>query len=73
MKAEAFRAKLVVELPVERYRVLSSQGRSPRIGDVVVLDQSYTSADGLPMVIAYFPEIGSDCLYEAEVYESELE
>jgi len=73
MKIEPNRVKLLVELPAERYRVLSSQGRAPRIGDVVVLDQGFTGSDGLPMVLAYFPGLGSDSLYEAEVYESELE
>lgn len=66
------RARLLVELPANRYRLLSAEGRIPRIGDVVVLDQGFTGADGLPMVMAYFPALGcSD--YEAEIYESELE
>jgi hypothetical protein len=66
-------AKLLVELPPDRYRVLSPQGRPPKIGDVLVLDQGFTGEDGSPMVLAYFPGLGSDCMYEAEVYESELE
>jgi hypothetical protein len=64
--------KLLAELPSDRYRV-SQGGRAPRIGDVVVLDQGFTGTDGSPMVLAYFPGLGNDCLYEAEVYESELE
>ena len=67
------RARLLVEIPVERYRTLSAEGRIPRAGDVVVLDQGFTGEDGLPMVLAYFPAIGDGSLYEAEVYESELE
>lgn len=66
-------AKLLVELPVERYRCLSPAGRIPRVGDVLVLDQGFADPSGLPMVLAYFPAVGSDSLYEAEVYESELE
>ena len=66
-------ARLLVEIPVERYRITSADGRAPRVGDVVVLDQGFTGEDGLPMVLAYFPAIGDDSLYEAEVYESELE
>lgn len=73
MKTEPNRAKLLVELPVNRYRVLSPQGRAPRIGDVLVLDQGFTGENSLAMVLAYFPGLGSGCLYEAEVYESELE
>ncbi len=65
-------ARLLVEIPVERYRIISAEGRAPRVGDVVVLDQGFTGEDGLPMVLAYFPAIGDDSLYEAEVYESEL-
>jgi hypothetical protein len=65
-------ARLLVELPANRYRLLSAEGRTPQIGDVVVLDQGFTGADGLPMVVAYFPALGSSD-YEAEIYESELE
>lgn len=72
MIKSAPRAKLLVELPAKRYRILSPEGRVPRIGDLVVLDQGFTGPDGLPMVFAYFPGL-SDSLYEAEVYESELE
>ena len=73
MKIEPNLARLLVELPEARYRVLSSQGRVPHIGDLVVLDQGFTGSDGLPMVLAYFPGADGDSLYEAEVYESELE
>ena len=66
-------ARLIVEVRVERYRILSAEGRTPRVGDVVMLDQGFTGEDGLPMVLAYFPVIGDGSLYEAEVYESELE
>jgi hypothetical protein len=67
------RARLLVELPAKRYRILSQEGRVPRIGDMVVLDQGFTGPDGLSMVLAYFPELGGGSLYEAEVFESELE
>jgi hypothetical protein len=66
------RAKLLVDLPADRYRLLSPSGRPPRAGDEVVLDQGFTSPDGLPMVLAYFPDLGGSSQYEAEVYESEL-
>ena len=72
MIKSAPRAKLLVELPAKRYRILSPEGRVPRIGDLVVVDQGFTGPDGLPMVLAYFPGLG-DSLYEAEIYESELE
>jgi hypothetical protein len=66
-------AKLLVELPATRYRIDPKKGRAPRVGDLLVLDQGFTSDDGLPMVLAYFPSVGKDYMYEAEVYESELE
>ena len=66
-------AKLLVELPSDRYRLKSRDGRPPRVGDLLVLDQAFTGPDGQPMVLAYFPGAGSDSLYEADVYESELE
>ncbi len=40
---------------------------------MVVLDQGFTGEDGLPMGLVYFPVVGEGSLYEAEVYESELE
>lgn len=64
--------RLLVELPETRYRTLSPEGRAPRIGDLVVLDQGFTGSDGRPMVLAYFPRL-TGSLYEAEIYESELE
>jgi hypothetical protein len=66
------RAKLLVELPARRYRLLTPEGRVPCVGDEVILDQGFTGPDGLPMVLVYFPVLG-DSLYEAEIYESELE
>lgn len=67
------RARLLVEIPADRYRILSTVGRAPRVGDMVVLDQGFTGEDGLPMGLVYFPVVGEGSLYEAEVYESELE
>lgn len=66
------RARLLVDLPSGRYRILSSENRAPRIGDLVVINQGFTGPDGLPMVVAYFPGFGNSH-YEAEIYESELE
>ena len=65
------RARLLMELPTDRYRILSPEGRVPRIGDLLVLGHGFTIPKGLPMVVAYFPTL-SAFLYEAEIYESEL-
>jgi hypothetical protein len=67
------RARLAREIPPSRYKIFPLDGQSPRIGDLVALDQGFTGPDGLPMVIVYFPDAGKGCMYEAEVYESELE
>lgn len=72
-KRSSPRARLLVELPAVRYRTHTPQGRVPRIGDMLFLDQGFTGPDGAAMVLAYFPGLGSDSLYAAEVYESELE
>ena len=66
-------ARLLRELPSNRYRTYSPHHRHPRIGDLVVLDQGFADAVGLPMVLVYYPVVGSDAVYEAEVYESELD
>ncbi|MCA9181623.1 MAG: hypothetical protein KDA51_09220 [Planctomycetales bacterium] len=66
-------ARLMVELPAQRYRILSPAGRAPMVGDSLALDQSFADDDGRPMVLAYFPKSGQDYWYEAEVYESELD
>lgn len=71
--AQSSCARLLVEVPEERYRIISAEGRTPRAGDIVALDQCFTGDDSLPMVLVYFPAIGDGSLYEAEVYESELE
>ena len=66
------RAKLLVQLPADRYRIHSPGGRAPRIGDEVGLDQGFTSPDGLPMVLVYYPAVPGASQYSADVYESEL-
>ncbi len=66
-------ARLLVELPSERYTIPSATGRAPRVGDVVELDQGFTAPDGRPMGLVYFPAVGPEAVYEAEVYETELE
>ena len=67
------RATLVADIPPERYRVISIKGSLPKAGDSVVLDQGFTGMDGQPMVLVYFSNEAGTLLYEAEVYESELE
>lgn len=72
-KMDSPHARLLTDMPAERYGILSASGRAPKIGDIVALDQGFAADDGLPMVLAHFPSIGADSLYEARLYESELE
>jgi hypothetical protein len=69
----SLRARLIATLPPERYRIICADGRPPSPGDVVLLDQGFKDSSGLPMVLVYFPGVGADSMYSAEVYESELE
>ncbi len=68
----AIRARLIVELPSDRYTVKATVGRTPSVGDVVHLDQAFTNADGAAMVLGYCFSDSGETLYEAEIYESEL-
>jgi hypothetical protein len=66
-------AILLADIPATRYRFLSADRRAPVAGDKVLLDQGFTGSNGAPMVLVYFPGVGPDSHYEAEVYEAELE
>jgi hypothetical protein len=66
------RARLLVEIPPERYTTLTPVRRAPRVGDMLDIDHCFTGSDGLAMVLAYFSGSGRDDLYEVKVYESEL-
>jgi|GEM_PF-800374 len=66
------KAKLMSSIPQERYRLLSANASRPKQGDIVSLDQGFTSSEGEPMVLVYLTNANGSILYEAEVYESEL-
>ena len=66
------RARLLKPIPFDRYRLLSGNSISPMAGDIVNLDQGYTSDDGQPMVLVYCLNDDGVYRYEAEVYEVEL-
>ncbi|MFS1524732.1 hypothetical protein ACL7TT_11550 [Microbulbifer sp. 2304DJ12-6] len=67
------RARLLVELPDERFEVEVPSGRKPSVGDIVELDQGFTGKNGLPMALVFCPDENGGDLYEAEVYEAEIE
>ncbi|WP_125931882.1 hypothetical protein [Thiosocius teredinicola] len=65
-------ARLMAELPANRYSIAGANGRAPIVGDILELDQGFTSEDGLTMVLAYCRGRNESFIYSAEVYESEL-
>ena len=66
------RAKLICDIPPERYRLIARNAPAPRAGDTLVLDQGFTGPNHEPMVLAYFVGPTGEPLYEAEIKESEL-
>ena len=66
------RATLVAEIPIERFRLLDQNTTIPKIGDVVVLDQGFTSKNGAACYLVYGTDRNGKYTYEAEVFESEI-
>jgi hypothetical protein len=64
------RAHLTAQIPPTRYR--SMDGSSPKLGDVVVLDQGFTFPDGQAGSLVYCLDRAGKYRWEAEVYESEI-
>ena len=69
---EVPRAELLNSIPSSRYRNLLENTDPPKQGDIVNLDQGFTSQDGQAMVLVYCNDEKGTSRYEAEVYESEL-
>ena len=72
MRSTSPKASLLCDIPSDRYRVFGEQTTPPKKGDIVELDQAFTSEDGKPMCIAYGVDSWGKVLYEVDVYESEL-
>lgn len=66
------RAELLNSIPPSRYRSHLQNREPPKKGDVVTLDQGFTGLDGQAMALVYLIDASGSCIYEAEVYESEL-
>jgi hypothetical protein len=64
------RATLIAAIPEERFR--SIDGSTPKIGDIIALDQGFTFPDGEAGCLVYGLNQGGKYIYEAEVYESEI-
>lgn len=67
------KVKLLNDIPPDRYRMISKYCNPPKKGDIVLLDQGFTSEDGKAMVIAYLVGDDGSFLCEVEVFETELE
>ena len=67
------KAKLKFYLPENRYHLSAKNIDPPKIGDVVYLDQGFSSPEGEPMALVYCIDASGNDLYDAEVYESELD
>jgi hypothetical protein len=67
------RAELKNDIPADRFLMFIESGNPPKKGDVVELDQGYTGKDGLPMGTVYCVNEKGEDVYQAEVYDTELE
>jgi len=66
-------AKLNCDIPIDRYSMIKEDGNPPKKGDIVELDQGFTGKDGLPMGLVFNIDSKGIDVYEAQVYETELE
>ena len=71
-QGDAKRAALLNAIPSSRYSNLLKNAEPPKQGDIVTLDQGFTSPDGQAMVLVYCIDENGTHRYGAEVYEYEL-
>jgi hypothetical protein len=64
------KAHLIANIPPTRFH--SIDGSTPKIGDVVVLDQGFTFPDGEPGALVYCMGQCGEFRWQAEVYASEI-
>ncbi len=68
------RARVIARIPQDRVDPLLCDGVScPRIGDVVELEQGFTSPQGEPMGIAVCANEDGTIRWVADVFDAELE
>ncbi|WGO99464.1 hypothetical protein QFX18_05235 [Saccharophagus degradans] len=67
-----FQARLIVDIPSERFDIEGLDGREPKVGDIVDLDQGFTGEDGRQMILVYCHDATGKALYQAEVYDTEI-
>ena len=67
------KARLRNAIPSDRCRLKPGISALPNAGDIVQLDQGFTGPDGQPMGLVYGVDSKGRHIFEAEVYDSELE
>ncbi len=70
---ETPKARLLVSIPANRYNLSSEDAQAPKVGDLVVYDQSYRDEDGRPMGLVHYFNGQGDIIYSAEIYDNEAE
>ncbi len=67
------KARLLSEIPTDRYRLIAPYEHIPKVGDIVQYDQSFSRSKGEPMGLVY--GIGDDgrVIYEAEIHDCEAD
>lgn len=63
--------RLIKEIPIDRLRLISGNGKPPSVGDSGATDQAYTYR-GKHMVLVYFISEDGSTKWEAEAYPEEL-
>ena len=66
-------ARLLRAIPADRCRLGPGASALPEAGDIVKLDQGFTGPNGKPMGLVYGVDDAGNHLFEAEVYDSEIE
>ena len=65
------KARLSANIPENRFSTIN--GRTPIVGDLVVIDQGFTFPEGQAGCLVYLQNAEGNYEYEAEVYETELD
>jgi hypothetical protein len=66
-------ARLIAEIPADRIHDSCGDASTPKVGDIVQLDQGFTFPDGKQGGIVYCVTRDGITKWGADVYESEIE
>lgn len=73
VSAFALKGRIVRDIPAARYRLIQPGARAPRIGDIVGLDQGFSSDSGEPMTLVHGFDRRNRNAYGAELFDHEFE